>query len=288
MKEKISVRFTGENHEVDLDALVGFLLRYSELIGEVNKRVGESDRDIKINVSAIKRGSFIVELSIHETLRDTLFSSAAVGYMAGLVTIVSGVHSLFKWCKGKAVAKSQEDEVKENLKKELRYDNPDYGVIVSVYNEKAIRDIVRDEFKAARKATEIDGVEVTDGAGNVFKADREEVEAMADCETDGSEPVIRKVTEEAALVVVIVGFEAGTKWRFIYHGIPITVTMGNDALLDQVEAGTRFGKGDLIRAKLEITQRYDKSKGAYINQSYKVVEVLELIPAANLPAIPGM
>lgn len=288
MKEKISVRFTGENHEVDLDALVGFLLRYSELIGEVNKRVGESDRDIKINVSAIKRGSFIVELSIHETLRDTLFSSAAVGYMAGLVTIVSGVHSLFKWCKGKAVAKSQEDEVKENLKKELRYDNPDYGVIVSVYNEKAIRDIVRDEFKAARKATEIDGVEVTDGAGNVFKADREEVEAMADCETDGSEPVIRKVTEEAALVVVIVGFEAGTKWRFIYHGIPITVTMGNDALLDQVEAGTRFGKGDLIRAKLEITQRYDKSKGAYINQSYKVVEVLELIPAANLPTIPGM
>lgn len=90
------------------------------------------------------------------------------------------------------------------------------------------------------------------------------------------------------MVVIIVGFEAGTKWRFIFHGIPITVTMGNDALLDQVEAGTRFGKGDIIRAKLEITQRYDKSKGAYINQSYKVVEVLELIPAANLPTIPGM
>lgn len=276
--ERVKIKFSGDSHEVDLGALVGFLMKYSELIGEVDRRVGEPGRAVKINASAIERGSFIVELNLHETILETLFTPTSVGYMANLVTIAGGVHMLYKWMKGKAVDGTRNAEMCKRLERELKNQNAKPDEIINVYNDRAIRNIVRDEFKAARKAPEVDGVEVSDGVGNVFDADRAEMDAMADYETDGGEVIERTVDEEAVLVVTSLGFEPGIRWRFVYHGIPIVITVREDALMKQIDSGARFGKGDSIRVLLSITQVYDKGKRAYVNQSYKIKEFDELYP----------
>ena len=56
-----------------------------------------------------------------------------------------------------------------------------------------------------------------------------------------------------------------------------------DALMQKIDEGERFGKGDAIKVKLRRVQRYNKEYRAYENKSYRIVEFIEhIIPQKPL------
>lgn len=64
-----------------------------------------------------------------------------------------------------------------------------------------------------------------------------------------------------------------------YLCIKIASVVKDDALMKRIDGGDRFGKGDAIKVKLRIVQRYNKEYRTYENKSYKIVEYYEHVLA---------
>lgn len=84
---------------------------------------------------------------------------------------------------------------------------------------------------------------------------------------------------DARLTIISLNFERGNRWQFMYNGFKIAMTVKDDALMERIEQGARFGKGDSIRVKMRIIKEYNKSYKAYENKSYRIIEFLEHIIA---------
>ena len=69
----------------------------------------------------------------------------------------------------------------------------------------------------------------------------------------------------------------GSRWQFMYEGFKIGMIVKNDALMRRIDGGERFGKGDVIRVRLRIVQRYNKDYKAYENKAFKITELYEHI-----------
>lgn len=96
--------------------------------------------------------------------------------------------------------------------------------------------------------------------------------------------------EETTLTICRTPFWSWLRGRWIctFYGIPVEIRMSKSIIKDYIEAGVGPKCGDTIRVLLSITQVYDDDRRAYVNQSYKIKEFLELIPAPELPTLPGM
>lgn len=93
----------------------------------------------------------------------------------------------------------------------------------------------------------------------------------------------RVVEEITTLVIVGLNFERGSRWQFMYNGFKISMIVKDDALMQKIDEGERFGKGDAIKVKLRRVQRYNKEYRAYENKSYRIVEFIEhIIPQKPL------
>jgi hypothetical protein len=89
-------------------------------------------------------------------------------------------------------------------------------------------------------------------------------------ETDGevvSDSVSRKV-----LLIESVVFKDGNKWRVHDGDYPFFATLDDEAFLARVNAGVRFGKGDVLVA--ELRQIQIMSDGVLKNE-YHIVKVHE-------------
>lgn len=88
---------------------------------------------------------------------------------------------------------------------------------------------------------------------------------------------LRTIEEITTLVIVGLNFERGSRWQFMYNGFKISMLVKDDALMQKIDEGERFGKGDAIKVKLRRVQKYNKDYRAYENKSYRIVEFLEHI-----------
>lgn len=91
------------------------------------------------------------------------------------------------------------------------------------------------------------------------------------------------IDEDTTLVIVGLNFEPGARWQFMYNGFKISMIVKDDALMQKINEGERFGKGDAIKVKLRRIQRYNKDYRTYENKSYKIIEFYEhVIPQKPL------
>jgi hypothetical protein len=82
---------------------------------------------------------------------------------------------------------------------------------------------------------------------------------------------------DATLTIISLNFGRGNRWQFMYNGFKIAMIVKDDALMERIDKGDRFGKGDSIRVKMKILKEYNNSYKAYENRSYKIVEFIEHI-----------
>ncbi len=104
-------------------------------------------------------------------------------------------------------------------------------------------------------------------------------------ESAGMLPPDKVKEEKAFLTILSMGFESGLMWQFLYNGFKIHIRIKDGALMDIIDKGARFGKGDVLDVTLEIVQRYNPAYHGYENVSFKIKEFHRHIPVQETPSI---
>lgn len=271
----MQLKFEGQTSSIDAGTLINVLMQYQSVAQEANRIYGGGAQEIKIQVNAIEKGSFIIDLEIVQNVIQQLFSKASVEYIVALTGIITFSYKAYKKLKGKPI--KTEDDKKKISSLSV---NGDMNVNINVYNSRATREAISKSIQAADDDASVEGFSVKDKEDNVivtFSRDEFKEYKYDDFDTEEDVHEERIVDSEATLIIVGLNFEKGSRWQFMYDGFKIPVVVKDDALMRKIDEGERFGKGDSIRVKLRKIQKYNKEYRAYENKSYKIIEFYEHI-----------
>lgn len=271
----MQLKFEGQTSSIDAGTLINVLMQYQSVAQEANRIYGGGAQEIKIQVNAIEKGSFIIDLEIVQNVIQQLFSKASVEYIVALTGIITFSYKAYKKLKGKPI--KTEDDKKKISSLSV---NGDMNVNINVYNSRATREAISKSIQAADDDASVEGFSVKDKEDNVivtFSRDEFKEYKYDDFDTEEDVPEERIVDTEATLIIVGLNFEKGSRWQFMYEGFKIPIIVKDDALMRKIDEGERFGKGDSIRVKLRKIQKYNKEYRAYENKSYKIIEFYEHI-----------
>lgn len=285
MENSIQIKFQGEAHQIDANTLINTLIHYNAVLMQINKEYGQGSQKINLVVNAIEKGSFIIDLSVVESVVKSLFSSKSVEYIASLISIFGGVLGAYKALKGRP-AKNKEDRASIELgdvSVEIR------NTVINVYNDSITRDAISKAFKTASEDENVEGVVVSSKGNDLLRADKSEFADLIydEFESETELPDSKdEIDENARLTIVKLSFERGARWEFIYNGFKIAMNVKDDALMDIIDKGARFGKGDAIRVTLKIIKKYNQEYNVMMNHSYKIIEFHEHIKHTQVEDVP--
>jgi hypothetical protein len=279
----MQIKFEGQTHQIDANTLINTLIHYNAILLEVNKQYGGGEKELSLNVNALKEGSFIIDLSLVEA--SSLFSGGNIGYIASVITIAGAVFKGYKILKGrKAKNKEERDSIKIKMGDVHLNDT-----IINVYNETVVREAISKSLQTAKEDVNVEGISIL-GKDNdeLVNFNKEEFNDLiyTDFDVEGDQP--DEVTEVVDTLLTIIGlsFERGSTWRFMYKGFKISMVVKDDALMEMIDKGERFGKGDSIRVKMRILRRYNNDYHTYENKSFRIIEFIEHIIAPNQSNLP--
>lgn len=275
------IKFDGDAHQIDSNTLINCLIHYNAIMAIANDIYGNGGKRISVKVNALEKGSFVIDLSLCDETIKTLFSKDTVEYLAGLVTIFGGVWAAHKYFKGRP-AKSDEDRAAfRSVIKQVAKD-ADVTItntIINVYNQPDTRKAVSDSISTADEDGNVEGVNIAGDGIEPVTIKRGEFKSLEYDGFDHEDDVPREKEEivDARLTIIGLNFERGSRWQFMYNGFKIGMVVKDDALMQKIDEGERFGKGDSIHVKMRIVKAYNPSYHAYENKSYKIIEFYEHI-----------
>ena len=285
MDNTIQIKFEGEKSQIDANTLVNTLIHYNSVLTLINDEYGQGSQKINLVVNAIEKGSFIIDLSVVESLVKSLFSSKSVGYIANVIGIFGGILGAYKYLKGRP-AKSEEDRAAIKIDKQSVEIN---NLIVNIYNDSRTRDAISKAFKTASEDENVEGVIFSTSKDELMRVGKSEFAELIydDFESEEDAPEAKdELDENAKLTIIKMSFEKGARWEFLYNGFKIKINVKDDALMDIINKGARFGKGDAIMVTLKIIKKYNAEYNAMVNHSYKIIEFHEHIKNISVEDIP--
>lgn len=261
----MQLKFEGQSHSIDTNTLINVLVHYQTVVKEANKQLGCGTRNVSINVNAIEHGSFIIDLSIAQNVLGALFSNGSIEYVKNLTAVISDVYKLYKCFKG-APVKNKEDIARANI-------TINGDVSVNVYNKPCTREAISKSIETSASDVNVDGFSVLNDTEDKVTFERKDFTSYLydDFDKEDENKDIRTIEKDANLVIIGLNFERGSNWQFMYDGFKISVRVKDDALMQRIDNGERFGKGDAIKVKLRIVQKYNKNYNTYENKSYKII-----------------
>lgn len=283
MKKKVmKITFEGQTHQIDANTLINVLLHYQNVVNEANRELSGGSKNIELKINAIEKGSFVIDVSVVESVIKHIFSADSVAYLASLYAVVDGTHKLYKWLKGKPIKTEKEKEEAKTI-----IGDTEYNVTINVYNQPPVREAISKSIETADADSNVEGFSVDCGEKEPTIFEKKDFKEYIYTDFD-EEKIIPNEQEEivdAILTIIALNFESGSRWQFIYNGFKIQMIVKDDALMKKIDEGDRFGKGDAIRVKMKIVKRYNPTYKAYENKSYKIVEFIEHIEAPKQPNI---
>lgn len=277
----MQLELQGQTHSIDANTLVNMLVHYQAIVTEANKQLSGGSREVTLKVNALKQGSFIIDISVVQNIVSQLFSSDTVSYVADLCGAVGGIYALYHKFKGKPIKTDKEKEEAVSIKLE---DNTNINInTINIYNQPLVRQAVSKSMETANEDPSVEGFTIKGDKGNTC-AEFERKDYIYDgFDTEDNIPNEKIIDEDTTLVIVGLNFEPGARWQFMYNGFKISMIVKDDALMQKINEGERFGKGDAIKVKLRRIQRYNKNYRTYENKSYKIIEFYEhVIPQKPL------
>ena len=265
----------GGGTQIDVSTMITALTNFEILVNRANSELGGGEKRVDVKINAIKEGSFSIDISLVENLTDTLksiFSPSSVAYMASLAAVVGGCFKVYKHLRGR---KAKEEEAREVINN-INVDNSvEIGkVVLNVYNDKQVRTAISDTIKAAREENGVTDVQFDMGEEKPTVFDREDFDGYVydGIDDDGQMPGERTEERDVMMTITKLSFENNGQWSFVYDGFKINMTVNNPDLLETIDRGERFGKGDAVSVRLLILQRYDPVAKAYINKSFRIAK----------------
>lgn len=280
----MQLELQGQTHSIDANTLVNMLVHYQAIVTEANRQLSGGSREVTLKVNALKQGSFIIDVSVVQNIVSQIFSKDTVSYVADLCGAVGGVYALYRKFKGKPVKTEKEKEEAVSIKF-----GDDVNITINtinIYNQPPVRQAVSKSMETANEDPSVDGFTIKGDKGNTcaqFERNEFKDYIYDGFDTEDDIPNEKVIDEDTTLVIVGLNFEPGARWQFMYNGFKISMIVKDDALMQKINEGERFGKGDAIKVKLRRIQRYNKNYRTYENKSYKIIEFYEhIIPQKPL------
>jgi hypothetical protein len=282
-KKTMQLELQGQEHSIDANTLVNMLVHYQTIVTEANKQLSGGSREVMLKVNTLKQGSFIIDVSVVQNILSQLFSKDTVSYVADLCDSVGGVYTLYHKFKGKPVKTEKEKEDAVSMK----MGNINISInTINIYNQSSVRQAISKSMETANEDPSVEGFAVKgDNGDTCAQFERKEFKDFIynDFDTEDDIADEKVIDEDTTLIIVGLNFEPGARWQFMYNGFKISMTVKDDALMQKINEGERFGKGDAIKVKLRRIQRYNKNYRTYENKSYKILEFHEhIIPPKPL------
>lgn len=272
----MEIKFEGSSHQVSAELLILSLVNYQKVIEVANNYLGKGSRKIDVKVNAINEGSFVLDVSLEQTIIQSLFSDDSISYLANLATVVGGVYGLYRFFGGRKVKET--DKIPTGINVSAEHLN----VTVNVYNSRTTRESISETIKKVSEESQADGLSYTFSEGGKVEYKREDFEHLVYNDFDMEEEYDEYSEDvDAVLNIVSLSFSASKPWSFIYNGFPIRCTLRDDTFQKHIDSGASFAKGDSLKVKLRVFKQFNKEYNVYVNKSYKILEILEHIHAAK-------
>jgi hypothetical protein len=278
--ESLTIKFEGQEHQIDANTLINTLIHYNILINQINEVAGNGERRVELKVNAPERGSFVIDIILNTKLIETFFSSEAVNYTASIVTILGGVFAAYKILKGKPLKEDADKDVTEKIIREnnITITNSSF---VTIYNNSTVRSAISKSIETAENDSAVEGICVSNRDNKIVTIKRKDFSDLIydDFDKEGEKEEIRHIiVDDVTLGIITLSFDRKKNWEFLYEGFKISMPMRDSGLSSLIDRGMRFAKGDSIVVKLEIVRQYNPTYEGYQNKKYRIVEFLRHIP----------
>ncbi|GAB3767750.1 hypothetical protein GCM10028818_01110 [Spirosoma horti] len=277
------VRFGGDLHEIDSNTLVNYLLHLNTIITEVNREL-EPERKIKVKIKALEKGSFEVLVQIQSIIEQIkgLFSADDAGYVANIITIVSGLYALRLFLKGK-----KPDEVsRDKPNNSVTITNSDGNQVTINYNtyhiyesNKPINQAITKQFETLDADPNIESISITNRDNvDLVSVSHNEFSEIATPNEQLETPISHEIREKVILSIVKISFDPKLVCDFIYMGIRISAYIKDKDFYERVDRGEAFAKGDALEAKLQVNKQFEPTLNTDVIKNYEVLQVIRHIP----------
>jgi len=272
-------------HRMDVRDLAPALVAFADLVTAVNKEINGDAADVRVQVNAsFKAGSFGIDLVATQHLLSQLkdiFSgtgAAALSNASGILaligmTVTSGyglIQLLLRLGGRKPVRIEQKGELASVWINQTETVEVEYNVIRLYRNS-----VVRASLEKVVSPLERDGIEdfgvVMDGQ-KVLDIHARDVSSFNAGITEANAEVVSDVTARKLLQIESLTFKDGNKWRVSDGNATYHVAIEDKEFLAKIDAGQRFGKGDVLMVDLRQVQSIDGAKLVTASIIVKVIE----------------
>lgn len=276
--ESIQIKFEGQDHQIDANTLINTLIHYNTIINVSNDIIGDGSRKVNVKINAIQKGSFVIDIELVESVIKNLFSSDNISYLANLAGSVGGIYALYHFFKGKPANNDNIGNTSINIDNKHIIIN---DTTINIYNNQTVREAISRSIQTVNEDPAVEGIRIGDPEGDFVHFTKSEFNELiyTDFADEEIHPQEQKIVTEATLGIIKLSFEKGKTWEFIYNGFKISIVVKDDDLMKLIDSGARFAKGDSIKVKLEILQRYNPDYNAYENKGYRIIEFVDHIKA---------
>ncbi|MBB1599988.1 hypothetical protein [Variovorax sp. UMC13] len=257
------------------------MIAFSEfMVAAVKSTYGDA-AEAHAEVAGFEHGSFVTDLVF------TVGGSAATVFTAltpaQLWDVVKGAFDLWKHLKGSPPAAIKHDgqsvTVTNNSGHIIQVRTDSLTLVLNEKASEAVEQFVKvglshEGYEALRigGATEVPAITV----------DRREAESFVPV---AAKSQLSDNTVEVALTIVAAVFQDGNKWRFNDGASTFNAALTDGDFLIRVEKGERFGKGDVLRVRMQVVQ---SRTGAKVSVERTVLKVLDhLTPHEQAVLLPG-
>jgi hypothetical protein len=270
-------------HRMDVRDLAPALIAIADLLTAANREINGEAASIRVSVDAsFRAGSFGIDLVASQHLlshiRDIFSGHGASAVCNGyaIMTMVGlvgggGLIGLLRRLKGRRPVQVQQNgrvsTVHISQAESIEIDSR----VMKLYHSSVVRTSLEKVVSPLQHEGITDfGIVMNDKVTLAFHDD--ELGVLGSAMTEVMGEVVSDTTSHKMLQIESLTFKDGNKWR-VHDGVaPFHALVEDKEFLKKIDAGERFGKGDVLLVDLRQVQSVD---GGRLNNASTIVKVLE-------------
>jgi hypothetical protein len=258
MQTRMGLSYLGpavQSGSMDVYEASANMIAFSEFVVLAAKAQFGFDADVRAKVTGFDRGSFVTDIVFQVTgASATIFSAATTKQLWETIESSIKVWKFLRGLQPRKVTHSvtpnshQTVEITNNQGQIIQVSTQALTVVFSEKGSAAVGQFVR----SALEQPGMDAVKITGES-------KEKIE-ISQTESDYFVPVapsemITDATIPMALIIEAPVFKEDNKWRFSDGLQSFFANIEDKEFLERVNAGERFGKGDILHADVRINQQ---------------------------------
>ncbi len=274
MQTRLQLRYGGpavDQGRMDVYTASSNMIAFSEFMVAAVKATYGNEAEARAEVAGYGKGSFLTDIWV--TVGGPLATLFSSDIPKNLFECVKEAFKLWKFLRGGPPKDIQ------SLGPMVSVTNND-GQIIQVQTS-ALTLVLSDKGSDAVSrfvgaALHTEGIEEV----SIGLSDGDITEELVSAKRDESayfrpidiEKPVSEFAAEMSLVIESAVFKDGNQWRFSDGSTSFSAVLEDQAFLQRIEEGERFGKGDILRVRVRISQ---SSSGTKLSVKRAVTEVIE-------------